>query len=207
MEEPKIKQAIEKQLETIEMNPYLKNRTMDYISRKSRKESHRYRQIKKISLTAMTFATVMLVVLVQNRETNIVEPQYLSDTTPMVISSEEGVERNRSVMIETSFSQFKTTLNDLEITYTEDASFISEGTTIHSLLIDDVQSYYLELSTDVENSDSCSLIESILAETNESLDSYQVVKMDPQSLFLYGGDDQALLDQLPMESTNLACYK
>lgn len=207
MEEQKIKQAIEKQLETIEMNPYLKNRTMDYISRKSRKESHRYRQIKKISLTAMTFATVMLVVLVQNRETNIVEPQYLSDTTPMVISSEEGVERNRSVMIETSFSQFKTTLNDLEITYTEDASFISEGTTIHSLLIDDVQSYYLELSTDVENSDSCSLIESILAETNESLDSYQVVKMDPQSLFLYGGDDQALLDQLPMESTNLACYK
>lgn len=207
MEEQKIKQAIEKQLETIEMNPYLKNRTMDYISRKSRKESHRYRQIKKISLTAMTFATVMLVVLVQNRETNIVEPQYLSDTTPMVISSEEGVERNRSVMIETSFSQFKTTLNDLEITYTEDASFISEGTTIHSLLIDDVQSYYLELSTDVENSDSCSLIESILAETNESLDSYQVVKMDPQSLFLYGGDDQALLNQLPMESTNLACYK
>lgn len=207
MEEQKIKQAIETKLETVEMSPYLKNRTLDYIARKSRKDSHRYRQIKKISLTAMTLATVMLVVLVQKKETNGVEPQYLSENVPMAISSEGGVERNRSMMIETSFSQFKTTLNELEVDYTEVASFISDGTTIHSLLIEAAQSYYLELSTDLENLDFCSLIESILAETNESLDSYKVVKRDSQSLFLYGGDDQILLDQLAMRSTNMACSK
>jgi len=205
MEEQKLKQAIQTKLETAQMSPYLKNRTMDYIARKSRKDSHRYRQIKKISLTAMTFATAMLVVLVQNKETSVVEPQYLSENVPVAISSEGGIERTRSGMIETSFSQFKTTLNDLEIDYTETASFISDGTTIHSLLIEGAQSYYLELSTDVENSDSCSIIESILAEMNESLDSYKVVKMDSQSLFLHGGDDQALLDQLAMESTKLTC--
>ena len=207
MEEQRIKQAIQTKLETVEMSPYLKNRTMDYIARKSRKDSHRYRQIKKISLTAMTFATVMLVVLVQNKETSVVEPQYLSGNVPMAISSEGGSERTRSMMSETSFSQFKTTLNDLEIDYIEGASFISDGTTIHSLLIDDAQNYYLELSTDVENLDSCSLIESILAEMNESLGSYQVVKLDSQSLFLYSGDNKALLDQLAMESANLVCSK
>lgn len=207
MEEQKIKQAIQQQLETTEMNPYLKNKTMDYIARKSRRANYRYQQIKKVSLTAMTFATMMLVVIMQNKGDSTSQPEYLTDNLPMTLSLNDSDERNRAVMTETPFSQFKTQLNELEITYEEEAAFILEGTTIYSLSIDSVMGYYLDLSADAKNEETCSVINNILEQTNHTSDTYQIFLIDDQNFFLYPRGNEELLELLQELSTELICSK
>ncbi len=205
MDEKKIKQAIQQQLETAEMNPYLKNKTMDYIARKSRRTNYKYQQIKKVSLTAMTFATLMLIAIMQNKDTNLSQPEYLSDHLPMTLSLNEGDERNRTVMTETPFSQFKTQLTELGINYDEEAAFILEGTTIYSLSIEGVIGYYIDLSTSHENIEVCSVVANILEQTNHASDTYQVFSIDEKTLFLYQGENEKLLEKLRESSNELIC--
>ncbi|MFQ7174230.1 MAG: hypothetical protein ACLRQF_20575 [Thomasclavelia ramosa] len=57
------------------------------MTKKSRTSGIRYRKLRS-ALTAMTFATMILVVLVQSKE-EVSQPQYLNEATPMAISSEE----------------------------------------------------------------------------------------------------------------------
>lgn len=197
MEDKEIREAINKQLETIQVNPHLKARTLDYMVKKSRSSSLKYRKIKGLSLTAMTFATVMLVALVQNKET-VLEPQYLNEPAPMAISSDDQDGVMRTLIPETVFSQFKTKLTEATVAFTDDTSFVTEGLTIHSFNVNNQPSYFLELSTDVDNETANSILESILSEMNQSLSAYQVFKLDELNYFLYGGEDSNDLSTLSL---------
>lgn len=197
MEDKEIREAINKQLETIQVNPHLKARTLDYMTKKSRTSGIKYRKIKTLSLTAMTCATIMLVALVQHKE-DTSQPQYLNEAVPMAISSEDQDGVMRNLIPETIFSKFKTQLTQASIEFTDDTSFVTDGITIHSFMVSNQQSYFLELSTDVDNETVSTNLEAILSEMNQSLSSYQLFKLDDLNYFLYGGQDSVVLDSLQL---------
>ena len=201
MEDKEIREAIHKQLETIQINPHLKARTLDYVTKKSRTSGIRYRKVKGLSLTAMTFATMMLVVLVQSKE-EVSQPQYLNEATPMAISSEEQDGVMRNLIPETMFSQFKTQLTQASIEFTDDTSFVTDGITIHSFIVYNQPSYFLELSTDVDNESVSTNLEAILSEMNQSLSSYQLFKLDDLNYFLYSGQDSVVRDLLHLDKVD-----
>lgn len=202
MEDKEIRDAINKQLETIQVNPHLKATTLDYIAKKSRSSGIKYRKVKSLSLAAMTFATVMLVVLVQNKEGAKEEVQYLNEVAPMAISNEEQNGVMRNLITETVFSQFKTKLTESAIEFTDDTAFVTDEMTIHSFMVNDQVSYFLELSTDGNYETVTNALEKILSEMNQSLSSYQLVKLDELNYFLYGGQDSTTLEALQLEKVD-----
>lgn len=195
MEDKEIREAVNKQLQKIHINPYLKDKTLDYITKKSRCSNLKYYKIKRLSLAAMTLATMMLVVLFQYKD-RISSVQHLNEAVPINVLNNEQDNVMRTLIQETIFSQFKTRLTDASISFTDDTSFIIEGITIHSLTVNNQQSYFLELSTDLEKDMINQILQLILSEMGQKLSSYQIAKFDDLNYFLYGGQDIALLNTL-----------
>ena len=201
MEDKEIREAIDKQLKVVEINPYLKAKTLDYIVKKSRSSSLKYRKIKRLSLTSMTLATMMLALLLQYKD-SMSSIQHFNKEAPVTILNNEQDNVMRTMIPETIFSQFKTTLTDNSVEFTDDTSFIIEGITIHSLMVNNQKSYFLELSTDLVKGKINQIIESILAEMGQTLSSYQIAKIDDLNYFLYSGQDINLFDTLDLNKIN-----
>lgn len=182
MDEQKIKSAIKSQLDSIELNEQLKEKTI---------QSIKHRTVKSRSLrgyllgSGISLAMTCLIAII------LINPLKKSEPSPEPIAMLEGNSAVHIRQIEMPLERLKQVFNQLNLTYKLGTTQSETDYTVIPIEIEQIESYYVELSTIVDNSDLC-------------LDSsYLVIQLNEKSFFFYAGTDDELIKSLANEGTRL----
>lgn len=182
MDEQKIKSAIKSQLDSIELNEQLKEKTI---------QSIKHRTVKSRSLrgyllgSGISLAMTCLIAII------LINPLKKSEPSPEPIAMLEGDSAVHIRQIEMPLERLKQVFNQLNLTYKLGTTQSETDYTVIPIEIEQIESYYVELSTIVDNSDLC-------------LDSsYLVIQLNEKSFFFYAGTDDELIKSLANEGTRL----
>lgn len=182
MDEQKIKSAIKSQLDSIELNEQLKEKTI---------QSIKHRTVKSRSLRGyllgggISLAMTCLIAII------LINPLKKSEPSPEPIAMLEGDSAVHIRQIEMPLERLKQVFNQLNLTYKLGITQSETDYTVIPIEIEQIESYYVELSTIVDNSDLC-------------LDSsYLVIQLNEKSFFFYAGTDDELIKSLANEGTRL----
>ena len=182
MKDPNIKSVIQSQLDSIEMDRYLKYKTLKYIEDKSTKV-HRPKW-KLIGGSLGAFAACMIGLIMTQL------PQAVSSPESVAMLSEEGNIQTRQSTL--PLEDVTNHLEQLKLDYHLGVTESNDDYILTPIHIDDKVSYYLELSTPVDNSILCS---------NEE---FTIIELEDNHLFFYTGENDEL-KQLLLDIGTLMC--
>lgn len=182
MDEQKIKSAIKSQLDSIELNEQLKEKTIQSIKHRTVKS----RFLRGYLLgSGISLAMTCLIAII------LINPLKKSEPSPEPIAMLEGNSAVHIRQIEMPLERLKQVFNQLNLTYKLGTTQSETDYTVIPIEIEQIESYYVELSTIVDNSDLC-------------LDSsYLVIQLNEKSFFFYAGTDGELIKSLANEGTRL----
>lgn len=182
MDEQKIKSAIKSQLDSIELNEQLKEKTIQSIKHRTVKS----RFLRGYLLgSGISLAMTCLIAII------LINPLKKSEPSPEPIAMLEGNSAVHIRQIEMPLERLKQVFNQLNLTYKLGTTQSETDYTVIPIEIEQIESYYVELSTIVDNSDLC-------------LDSsYLVIQLNEKSFFFYAGTDDELIKSLANEGTRL----
>lgn len=182
MDEQKIKSAIKSQLDSIELNEQLKEKTIQSI--KHRTVKSRFLRGDLLG-SGISLAMTCLIAII------LINPLKKSEPSPEPIAMLEGDSAVHIRQIEMPLERLKQVFNQLNLTYKLGTTQSETDYTVIPIEIEQIESYYVELSTIVDNSDLC-------------LDSsYLVIQLNEKSFFFYAGTDDELIKSLANEGTRL----
>lgn len=182
MDEQKIKSAIKSQLDSIELNEQLKEKTIQSIKHRTVKS----RFLRGYLLgSGISLAMTCLIAII------LINPLKKSEPSPEPIAMLEGNSAVHIRQIEMPLERLNQVFNQLNLTYKLGTTQSETDYTVIPIEIEQIESYYVELSTIVDNSDLC-------------LDSsYLVIQLNEKSFFFYAGTDGELIKSLANEGTRL----
>lgn len=182
MDEQKIKSAIKSQLDSIELNEQLKEKTIQSIKHRTVKS----RFLRGYLLgSGISLAMTCLIAII------LINPLKKTEPSPEPIAMLEGDSAVHIRQIEMPLERLKQVFNQLNLTYKLGTTQSETDYTVIPIEIEQIESYYVELSTIVDNSDLC-------------LDSsYLVIQLNEKSFFFYAGTDDELIKSLANEGTRL----
>lgn len=182
MDEQKIKSAIKSQLDSIELNEQLKEKTIQSIKQRTAKSCSLRGNLlgSGISLAMTCFIAIVLI--------NSLQKSELSPEPIAMLKGDSGVHIRQ---IETPLERLRQVFNQLNLTYTQGTTQSKMDYTVIPIEIEQIESYYVELSATMDNSEIC-------------LDSsYLVIQLNEKSFFFYAGTDEELIKLLENEGTRL----
>ncbi|MBQ4164267.1 MAG: hypothetical protein IJD87_04220 [Turicibacter sp.] len=182
MKDPNIKSVIQSQLDSIEMDRHLKYKTLKYIEDKSTKV-HRPKW-KLIGGSLGAFAVCMIGLIMTQL------PQSISRPESVAMLSEEGNIQTRQSTL--PLEDVTNHLEQLKLDYHLGVTESNDDYILTPIHIDDKVSYYLELSTPVDNSILC---------LNEE---FTIIQLEDNHLFFYTGENDEL-KQLLLDIGTLMC--
>lgn len=182
MDEQKIKSAIKSQLDSIELNEQLKEKTIQSIKHRTVKS----RFLRGYLLgSGISLAMTCLIAII------LINPLKKTEPSPEPIAMLEGDSAVHIRQIEMPLERLKQVFNQLNLTYKLGTTQSETDYTVIPIEIEQIESYYVELSIIVDNSDLC-------------LDSsYLVIQLNEKSFFFYAGTDDELIKSLANEGTRL----
>lgn len=180
MKDPNIKSVIQSQLDSIEMDKHLRYKTLEYIENKSSKVYHPKWKIIRGSLGAVAVCLIGFI--------SIQLPEIVSRPESVSMLGEEG-----SINARQSTSPLQSIMNildQLQLNYSVGLTESNDGYIITSIKIDEVDSYYIELSTVVDNHDFC---------LNNK--QFTIIELDEKHLFFYAGENDEVVQLLTNTGT------
>lgn len=183
MDDQKIKSAMKSQLDSLEMNKQLKEKTMSYIMNQHLRTKSQLKFTWISSRVGFIAICLMAFILIHKGE---------SANYSLAPSSTLGEEVNvQTRQLQSSLDTLQRVMDQLGLTYTIGTSQVETSYTITPIIIEGNKNYYVELSTTVDNFDVCSQT------------SLQVIQLDEKSLFLSIDVDEELIKSLIAEYTIL----
>lgn len=179
MDEHKIKSAMKSQLDSIEMDKCLKEKTMRALAQHTT-NTYRLRWPFIGSGLGVIALCIMAFVLIRSNEIN-------ERPTPIAILSEEV--NNHVRQVESPLQRLTMIMNQLDLSYSIEPSKIESTYTVIPIVIEERESYYVELSETVDKYDIC------------QNSSYTIIQFDEQHLFLYTGSKDELIQSLIVNGT------
>lgn len=181
MDEKKIRSAMKSQLDSIEMDNYLKEKTMRALSQHET-NTYRLRWPFISSGLGMIALCIMAFILIWPNDIN-------EQPTPIALSEKAN---NNVRQVDSPLQQLTTMMNQLDVSYSIEASQIESNYTVTPIVIENEESYYVELFETVDKYDVC------------QTSSYTIIQFDEQHLFLYNGSNDVLINSLIANGT-LVC--
>lgn len=183
MDDQKIKSAMKSQLDSLEMNQQLKEKTMRYIMNKpSTLTSQLSRRCISSGLGIIAVCLMGFILIPKVESTN----HSLKPTS--TLNNELNINTRQ---VQAPLDTLKMVMDQLNLTYTIGTSRIETSYIVTPIIIDDDKGYYVELSTTVDNFDVCSQT------------SFQVIRLGEKSLFLYVDAHDELVESLIANHTIL----
>lgn len=202
MNDKDIKQAIDKQLENIDMNPYLKEKTMTHIAMKSAHSKRLKRQFLTVSgLSAMA---LLVGVMLPKQPKVEIEPMSIAQHS-VEESSVEAPQPTRMIESEDSFSGLMLQLNNFKISYEVESSYSQSGVNIYKITIDDTENYFLQVDSSSELNRICEVLNEMFFSITGNGDTVNKVKFNEYNYFIYSTSHEGILNYLNSKTEAAFC--
>lgn len=176
MDDQKIKSAMKSQLDSLEMDKQLKEKTLRYIMNEKAMLTSRlsWRWMSSgLGFIAVCLIAFILIPKVESTNHSLNPISTLTDDLNV-----------NTRQVGTPLDTLKMVMDQLNLTYRIGTPHIETSYTVTPIIVDDVKGYYVELSTTVDNFDVCSQT------------SLQVIRLGEKSLFLYADVQDELVESL-----------
>lgn len=202
LEEKEIKQAINKQLETIEMNPYLKTKTMNYLATKSAAQKRRNRLI--MAFSSVSIVALLLVVVIPNQFAQDI-PQVINEGVAIQELSLDTPQATRGIEPEEALSVLMTKLNELSLNYELKVVYTNDVISIYKIKMDDSENFFIN-TKDVQSKDViCDIINELQINYPLQASEIQELQFDLNNYFIYNGTNEELIKFLGDKTEETSC--
>lgn len=175
MDDGRIKSAIKSQLDSIELNQQLKEKTIQSIKQQSDQSHFRTNYFLGGGISLVMICLVAIV---------LINPFKQLEQSPKPIAALEEGSSVQLRGIKTPFEQLKQLFNQLNLTYEIQSIQIESDYQVTPIEMEQDKSYYVELSTMMNPDDFC--VDS----------SYLVIQLDEKNFFFYTGSNEDVIKTL-----------
>jgi len=189
-----IKKAVENQLIKSNYRPELKEKTLKYIRDKSNKASNYPNRLRQFSM--ITVCTVFLMVGLTYRYFTMktITPQRQTLSSVNLSTSQRHI-----------VSSLTEILNELELNHQEKITVMDDSFLMITYNVEGMSGYEIEFEEPIYQFDVCRESDKILNNHGIKLQSYQIIKLNENRIFIFNEMPSLLLEYLNADSTTLFC--